>query len=78
MQPPPERPKRVYPSREAVMGRFSLLPPQPCANAFIMAYIAHFSVRAAKEVEAAASYHHDYPGCDVRVISFRVTALGLQ
>ena len=46
--------KRVYATREAVTGRFSLLPPQPCDNDFIMQYIAHFSVEEISADEAAA------------------------
>ena len=46
--------KRVYPTREAVTGRFALLPPQSCANCFIMQYIAHFSVKEISDHEAAA------------------------
>ena len=50
--PPPQRPKRLYPTREAIIGRFSLLPPQPCENRFIMEHIARHSV---VEVPAAAA-----------------------
>jgi len=37
------RPK-VYPSREVALERFRLFPPQPCANAYILTYIARHSL----------------------------------
>ena len=51
--PPPPRParaRRVDPSLSAVVARFRLIPPQPCANLFILDFIARRS--AAETVDA--------------------------
>ena len=47
--PPPERTMmggraKVYPDRENALSRFRLQPPQPCANAYILEYIARNSL----------------------------------
>ncbi|MET0375172.1 MAG: alpha/beta hydrolase [Rhizorhabdus sp.] len=41
----PVPPKRLYPSREAAMERFRLIPPGGWPNKDVLAYIAHHSVR---------------------------------
>ncbi len=38
------QPRRIYPSFEAALGRFRLLPEQVCANAFFLRWIAERSV----------------------------------
>ena len=58
-KPPVSRPKRVYPTRDAIVGRFSLLPPQPCANRYIMDHIARHSI---VEVRAAGGAAADSAG----------------
>jgi pimeloyl-ACP methyl ester carboxylesterase len=40
-----KRPTRLYPSRKEAARRFRLRPPQPCANGFIVDYIAEHSVK---------------------------------
>ncbi len=44
---PPERAAghRVYADLETILGRYRLAPPQPCANDFLMEYMARHSVR---------------------------------
>ena len=37
-------PKETYPSLEAALKRFRLIPPQPCENGFILEYIARHSL----------------------------------
>lgn len=37
--------RRVYPDREAILGRFKLIPPQPCENDWFLDYIAQHSIR---------------------------------
>lgn len=39
------RPQRVYPDLETALGRFRLLPDQPCENDFIMDFIARHSLK---------------------------------
>jgi pimeloyl-ACP methyl ester carboxylesterase len=41
----PERPTRFYSSRKEAARRFRLRPPQPCANKFIVDFIAEHSVK---------------------------------
>tara|TARA_A100001037_G_scaffold291841_2_gene306381 strand:- start:1314 stop:2207 length:894 start_codon:yes stop_codon:yes gene_type:complete len=49
-EPMPDRPSmgggrvKVYPDREAALGRFRLQPPQSCENAYILEYIARHSL----------------------------------
>ncbi len=50
--PPPDRPAmggraKLYPDRETALARFRLQPPQPCANDYILEYIARHSLMAA-------------------------------
>jgi len=52
----PVRPKRVYPSFEEALGRFRLMPPQDCANDFILDYIGRHSLI---EVEGGWSWKFD-------------------
>jgi pimeloyl-ACP methyl ester carboxylesterase len=40
----PIRPKKTYPDRDAAIARFRLRPPQECANAYILKYIAEHSI----------------------------------
>ena len=39
------RPTRIYETREAAIHRFRLMPEQPCANQFVLDYIAAHSLR---------------------------------
>ncbi|XOV87424.1 MAG: alpha/beta fold hydrolase [Pseudomonadota bacterium] len=51
-RPPPPLPRtqrRFYPSLEAAKRRFRLRPPQPCANDYIIDYIAEHSVRGSPD-----------------------------
>jgi pimeloyl-ACP methyl ester carboxylesterase len=50
------RKKEVYPSLDAALDRFKLLPPQPCKNAFILDYIAR---RSLEEVKGGWSWKFD-------------------
>lgn len=49
-EPVPDRPSmgggraKVYPDRESALARFRLQPPQPCANAYVLQYIARNSL----------------------------------
>ncbi len=49
-EPEPDHPPlgggraKVYPDRETAQARFRLYPPQPCANDYILAYIARHSL----------------------------------
>jgi pimeloyl-ACP methyl ester carboxylesterase len=50
--PPPDRPSmggraKVYPDRETALARFRLQPPQPCANTYLVEYIARHSLMPA-------------------------------
>jgi pimeloyl-ACP methyl ester carboxylesterase len=49
-------PKETYPSLEAALKRFRLIPPQPCENTFILDYIARHSVA---KVEGGWSWKFD-------------------
>lgn len=40
----PVRPKRVYPTFDAALERFRLMPPQDCNNAYILDYIGRHSI----------------------------------
>jgi pimeloyl-ACP methyl ester carboxylesterase len=48
--------KRVYPDRDTAVGRFRLLPDQPCENDFIVRHIAEHSVH---EVEGGWAWKFD-------------------
>ena len=39
---------KVYPDRETALARFRLQPPQPCANTYLVEYIARHSLMAAE------------------------------
>ena len=48
-EPPPNLPPmggraKVYPDRQTALARFRLQPPQPCANAYLLEYIARHSL----------------------------------
>lgn len=43
--PPPRRGGKVYPSLEAALARFRLLPHQPCENMFLLDHIARNALR---------------------------------
>jgi pimeloyl-ACP methyl ester carboxylesterase len=50
--PEPERPPmggraKVYPDKQSALARFRLQPPQPCANEYILQYIARHSLMPA-------------------------------
>lgn len=45
--PTPDRGGRVYPTLEAALGRFRLMPPQPAGNLFVADYIARHSLKRA-------------------------------
>src|SRR5262249_24549422 len=42
------KPKEIYPTLDAALRRFKLIPPQPCANHFILEHIARHSLVAVK------------------------------
>src|SRR5262245_29247983 len=44
LTPPNWGNKKIYPSFEAALARFRLMPPQPCENEFIVEYIARHSL----------------------------------
>jgi pimeloyl-ACP methyl ester carboxylesterase len=51
-EPPPDRPSmggraKVYPDKATALARFRLQPPQPCANTYLVEYIARHSLMAA-------------------------------
>jgi pimeloyl-ACP methyl ester carboxylesterase len=50
------RTKEIYPSLDAALKRFKLLPPQPCDNAFVLDYIAR---RSLAEVNGGWSWKFD-------------------
>ena len=43
--PSPDRPTRVYPTLEAALARFRLMPPQPAENLYILDFIARRSLK---------------------------------
>ena len=45
--PTVDRPSRVYPTIEAALGRFRLMPPQPAGNPYIADFIARRSLKTA-------------------------------
>ncbi|MBV1905791.1 MAG: alpha/beta hydrolase [Pseudomonadales bacterium] len=51
----------IYPSKEAALMRFRLQPPQPCANEFLLTYIAKQSLRA-EEGGWTWKFDEDLPG----------------
>lgn len=65
-EPPPDRPAmggraKVYPDRETALARFRLQPPQPCANEYILQYIARNSLMAADGGGWAWKFDEDLP-----------------
>ncbi len=57
------KPLKIYPTKEAALSRFKLIPEQPCDNAFIIEHIAQRSVH---EVEGGWSWKFD-PTIFIRV-----------
>lgn len=53
----PRTPHKTYPDREAAISRFRLIPPQECANEFIIRFIAEHSI---KPVANGYSWKYDY------------------
>jgi pimeloyl-ACP methyl ester carboxylesterase len=43
--PSPDRPTRVYPTLEAALARFRLMPPQPAENYYVLDFIARRSLK---------------------------------
>lgn len=43
--PSPDRPTRIYPTMEAALARFRLMPPQPAENHYILDFIARRSLK---------------------------------
>ena len=54
--PTADRPSRVYPTLEAALARFRLMPPQPAGNAYIADFIAR---RSLKEVPGGWTWRFD-------------------
>ena len=67
-EPIPDRPQmggdraKAYPDRETAEARFRLYPPQPCANAFVLKYIAKQSVMRIDGGAWAWKFDEDLPG----------------
>ncbi|NJN52667.1 MAG: alpha/beta hydrolase [Gammaproteobacteria bacterium] len=64
--PPPDRPSmggraKLYPDKETALARFRLQPPQPCANTYLVEYIARHSLMAA-DGGWAWKFDEDLPG----------------
>lgn len=56
---PPERtfrPHRIYPTLDEAVERFRLAPPQPCANRYILDYIAHHSLKEVANPEGGTGW----------------------
>ncbi|GIS69240.1 MAG: hypothetical protein CM1200mP9_00610 [Gammaproteobacteria bacterium] len=53
---------KAYPDRETAEARFRLYPPQPCANAFVLKYIAKQSVMRIDGGAWAWKFDEDLPG----------------
>jgi len=45
--PSPDRPSRIYPTMEAALARFRLMPPQPAENHYVLDFIARRSLKRA-------------------------------
>jgi pimeloyl-ACP methyl ester carboxylesterase len=45
--PSPDRPTRIYPTLEAALARFRLMPPQPAENHYVLDFIARRSLKRA-------------------------------
>ncbi len=56
--PPGGKPNKVYPDLETALGRYRLAPLQPCANDFLLHYMAYHSL---KQVDGGWSWKFD-PG----------------
>ena len=52
---------KVYPDRATAEGRFRLFPPQPCANEYILKYIAKQSVMSVEGGGYAWKFDEDLP-----------------
>ncbi len=52
----PIRPKKIYPDLETALGRFRLMPPQECANDYVLDHIGRNSLT---EVEGGWSWKFD-------------------
>jgi pimeloyl-ACP methyl ester carboxylesterase len=55
---PPRRtgPNRIYPDFDTALSRFRLAPPQPCANHFLVDYIARHSLKPATDEDGHEGY----------------------
>ncbi len=56
---PPDRafrPHRIYPSMDVALERFRLAPPQPCANRYIMEFIARHSLKEVPNPEGGQGW----------------------
>ena len=58
-RPPDQRAKRIYPTREAALARFRLIPEQNRAAPYVLDYVAQHSI---KQVEGGWTwkFHEDY------------------
>jgi pimeloyl-ACP methyl ester carboxylesterase len=56
--PSPFEPRRarVYPSREAILARFRLIPPQPCLDRRLVDYVAGLSIREVDDPALGAGW----------------------
>jgi pimeloyl-ACP methyl ester carboxylesterase len=71
----PSKPKEIYPTLEAALARFRLIPAQPCENDFILDHIARHSLA---KVEGGWSWKFDnrlFDGFQLGTLSEELTAL---
>lgn len=54
--PSADRPSRVYPTMEAALARFRLMPPQPAENHYILDFIARRSLKRAPLADGGEGY----------------------
>jgi pimeloyl-ACP methyl ester carboxylesterase len=54
--PTTDRPSRVYPTMEAALLRFRLMPPQPAGNAFIADFIARRSLKKVVQADGSEGF----------------------
>ncbi len=54
--PTVDRPSRVYPTLEAALLRFRLMPPQPAGNAFIADFIARRSLKTVTQADGSEGF----------------------
>ena len=78
----PGRKKEIYPSLDAALDRFKLLPSQPCENAFIVDYIARRSLAKVKggwswkfDPRIFEERDHGQPADDFARLACRVAAI---